>query len=244
MLSPGARATADTYWARFLGIAPDRLRPAEPLVVPHAAALAGYSGAYLHGFDGAAPVISLPPSLLASDGERITEAARGEWTDGGRWAALLGAAFAGAIGPAEVRYADRETFRPLAADEAVRLLGAEDAGAMDALRRACTPTEWDHGGSEIGYEPVAGAVADGALAAVAGYEVWGGAIAHIGIVSHPDHRGRGLGAAAVSRIAAEALDRGLLAQYRTLEANTPSIAIAERLGFRPHSRSLSIRLAG
>jgi GNAT superfamily N-acetyltransferase len=242
VLSPGARATADTYWARFLGITPDRLRPAEPLVVPHAAELADYSGVYLHAFDDAPPVISLPPSLLASDGERIAEAARGEWSDGGRWAALFGAAFDRAIGPAAVRYADRETFRPLATD-GVRLLGADDVEAVDALRRACTPTEWDHGGSEIGRDRMAGAFADGMLAAVAGYEVWGETIAHLAIATHPDHRGRGLGAAAVSRIAAEALDRGLLAQYRALEENTPSLAIAERLGFRPHSRSLAIRLA-
>jgi RimJ/RimL family protein N-acetyltransferase len=242
VLSPGARATADTYWARFLGIAPDRLRPAEPLVVPHAAALADYSGAYLHACDGAAPVVSLPPSLLASDGGRIAETARGGWTDGGRWAEWFGAAFDRAVGPAAVRYADLEAFRPIPAD-GVRLLGAEDAGAVDALRRACTPTEWDHGGSEIGRDPMAGVFVDGALAAVAGYEVWDGTIAHLAITTHPEHRGRGLGAAAVSRIAAEALDRGLLAQYRALEANTPSLAIAERLGFRPHSRSLAIRLS-
>lgn len=243
MLTPGARAAADTYWARFLGIAPDRLRPAEPLVVPHAAELADYSGAYLHAMDDAAPVISLPPSLLASDGGWIAETARGDWTDGGRWEALFGEMFDRAIGPAAVRYADRETFRPLAMG-GVRLLGAEDAGAVDALRRACTPTEWEHGGSETGRDRMAGAFADGGLAAVAGYEVWGGTLAHLAIATHPDHRGRGLGAAAVSWIAAEALDRGLLAQYRTLEANTLSIAIAERLGFRPHSRSLAVRLTG
>ncbi len=242
MLTPGARATADTYWARFLGITPDRLRPAEPLVVPHAAELADYSGAYLHAFDDAPPVISLPPSLLSSDGERMAEAARGDWTDGGQWAALFGSAFDRAIGPAAVRYADRETFRPLSVD-GVRLLGTEDEGAVDALRRACTPTEWDHGGSEMGVDVVAGAFVDGVLAAVAKYEAWGGILAHVGIVTHPAYRGRGLGAAAVSRIAAEALDRGLLAQYRALEANAPSIAIAERLGFRSHSRSLAIRLA-
>jgi GNAT superfamily N-acetyltransferase len=233
---------ADAYWARFLGIAPDRLRPAEPLVVPHAAELADYSGAYLHAFDDAAPVISVPPRMLSSDGERIAETACGDWADGGRWASLFGEMFDRAVGPAAVRYADRETLRPISAD-GVRLLGAEDAGAVDALRRACTPTEWDHGGSEIGRDLMAGAFADGVLAAVAGYEVWGGTIAHLAITTHPDHRGRGLGAAAVSRIAAEALDRGLLAQYRALEENTPSIAISERLGFRSHSRSLAVRLA-
>jgi predicted GNAT family acetyltransferase len=90
---------------------------------------------------------------------------------------------------------------------------------------------------------VAGVFADGVLAAAAGYEVWGETIAHIAVVTHPAFRGRGLGAAAVSRIAAEAVERGLLAQYRTLEANAPSLAIADRLGFQPYARSLAVRLA-
>lgn len=241
MLSPASRATADTYWARHFGITPERLRPAEPLVVPHAAELALYQGAYLHAFDGAAPVISLLPQLLPSHGERAAAAARGDWADAGRWAELFGIAFAHAVGPAAVRYADRGTFRPVESD-GVRLLGPEDAEPLDALRRACWPDEWDHGGSEIGEHPVVGAFVDGELAAVAGYKVWGGTIAHLAIVTHPAHRGRGLGAAALSRAAAEALDRGLLAQHRALESNTPSIAIADRLGFQPHSRSLAIRL--
>ena len=86
MLSPAARATADTYWARYFGIAPERLRPAEPLVVPHAAELADYSGASLHAFDDAAPFVFLPPSLLAAYAERVAEAARrldGRWEMGG-----------------------------------------------------------------------------------------------------------------------------------------------------------------
>ena len=97
--------------------------------------------------------------------------------------------------------------------------------------------------SASGDAPVAGTFAAGVLAAIAGYEVWGDAIAHISVVTHPAHRGRGLGAAAVSRIAAEALERGLLAQYRTLEANASSLAIADRLGFQPYARSLAVRLA-
>jgi RimJ/RimL family protein N-acetyltransferase len=214
-----------------------------PLVVPHAEELADYPGAYLHAFGDAAPVISVPPPLLASHGDRIAEAGRGDWADARRWAALFGDAFDRAVGPAAVRYADRETFRPFATD-AVRLLRPEDAEAVEALRRACTPTEWDHGGSETGRDRMAGAFADGVLAAVAGYEVWDGTIAHLAIATHPEHRGRGLGAAAVSRVAAEALDRGLLAQYRALEENAPSLAIAARLGFHPHSRSLAVRLRG
>ena len=63
----------------------------------------------------------------------------------------------------------------------------------------------------------------------------------IAIVTHPAHRGRGLGKAAVSAIARIALARGLVAQYRTLCANTPSMAIARALGFQRFATTLAIR---
>ena len=50
--------------------------------------------------------------------------------------------------------------------------------------------------------------------------------------------------AAVSRVTADALGRGLIVQYRALESNTPSVAVAERLGFQPYARSVAVRLGG
>jgi GNAT superfamily N-acetyltransferase len=242
MLSPEARAAADAYWARVFGCAPERLRPSGPLVVPHSPELADYSGFYLLTF-GAAPVVSLPPPLLESHGARAAAAARDGLGDEARWRAVFGGMVEAVIGPAAIRYADRETLRPLPPDPDTRLLTPHDAEVFAALRRAFTDSEWEDGGSELGEHPVAGAFADRVLASIAGYEVWGEAIAHVSVVTHPAFRRRGLGAAAVSRIAAEALRRGLLAQYRALETNAPSLAIADRLGFQPYARSLAVRLA-
>ncbi len=87
-----------------------------------------------------------------------------------------------------------------------------------------------------------GAFAGGGLAVVAGYEVWGDQIAHLAIVTHPAHRGRGLGAAAFAFAARAALDAGLIAQHRALLSNTHSMSIARRLGFVPYSVSLAVRL--
>ena len=80
-----------------------------------------------------------------------------------------------------------------------------------------------------------------ALAALASYKLWGDRIAHIAIVTHPAHRGGGLGKAAVSAMSRVALERGLVAQYRTLCANTPSMGIARALGFQRYATTLSIR---
>jgi predicted GNAT family acetyltransferase len=80
------------------------------------------------------------------------------------------------------------------------------------------------------------------LAVVAGYEVWGGSIAHISVIVRPGFRGRGFARAAVAHVAARAVEAGLLPQYRTLESNRASIRIAKSLGFEPYAQSMAIRL--
>lgn len=240
MLTPATLAAVDAYWAEFLGCGAHRLRPPEPLVVPHTAALAGYTSAYLQRFGDAAPVATLPPALAAETAPRVAAALRDGLIADGRWAEIFGDRFRFLIGPATVRYADSTTLRPID-DDRVRLLTNTDLPSVESLRRAVDPTEWEHGGSGTD-DRLAGAFVDGELAALAGYEVWGGAIAHLAIVTHPAYRRRGLAAPAVSLLAREALDRGLVPQYRALESNTPSIAISDRLGFLPYARSLAIRL--
>jgi RimJ/RimL family protein N-acetyltransferase len=241
MLAPATIDAADGYWAGFLGIPRTRLRPPRPLAVPHAG-LGDYRGMYAQAFGGA-PVVSLPVAMLERLGPAAAETAGGGLVDDGRWQALFGARTDAVVGPALVAYADAGTFRrPSSTDADVRLLADADRPALDGLRSALPAEEWDHGGSELGALPVAGAFADGALAAVAGYEVWGGRIAHLGIVTHPAHRRRGLGAAAVALAAETALGAGLVAQYRTLASNTPSIGIARRLGFVGYATSLAVRL--
>jgi hypothetical protein len=77
--------------------------------------------------------------------------------------------------------------------------------------------------------------------ALAGSEIWGGCIAHISIITHPDFRGRGFGRSAGAHSAAGAISAGFIPQYRTLDSNLPSMRIAEALGFCRYATSLSIR---
>jgi RimJ/RimL family protein N-acetyltransferase len=79
------------------------------------------------------------------------------------------------------------------------------------------------------------------LAALASYQIWGEQIAHIAIVTHPAFRGQGYATAAVSSLTQTVLGRTLVPQYRTLEGNAPSIAVARRLGFEHYATSLAIR---
>jgi GNAT superfamily N-acetyltransferase len=242
MPAPATLDAVDGYWAAFLGVPRGSLRPAAPAALPHAAALADYRGVYAQSFGGAAPLVSLPAELLARFGDGAREAAAGGLDEDERWRALFGARLEAVIGPAAISYADRGTFRPASAHAGVRPLGDADGAALDGLRRAVTEEEWAHGGGDYADSPLFGAFVDGALAARAGYEVWDGRIAHLGVVTHPAHRGRGLGAAAFARAARAALDAGLVAQHRALTSNTNSMRIARRLGFAPYATSLAVRL--
>lgn len=239
-LAAATRAAADGYWAEVFGCAPGDLRPSRPVVLPRPAAGGEYHGAQLHAF-GAAPLALLPPPLVDRYRAPLAAAMEGGLEADGRWREVFGDLVGKVIGPAEVWYADAATFRPSTGDAPARLLGPGDGEGVEALRRACDPLEWEHGGGRPGPHPAAGVFVDGALVALAGYQLWNRRLAHLSIVTHPAHRGRGHGAAAVSALVPEAMARGLVPQYRALRENAASLSIARRLGFVHHSTGLSIR---
>ena len=146
------------------------------------------------------------------------------------------------IGPAFIGYADASSYRSDGSGARARILdGAGERSAIDELRAAVSAVEWEHGGAAKA-DAYAGVFEGARLAALASYERWGERIAHISVVAHPAHRSRGHGRAAVDALAAAAIARGLIAQYRTLMANAPSMAIAQRLGFERWAISLAVRL--
>lgn len=242
MLAPATVDALDGYWAAWLNVPRARLRAPRPFAVPHAGP-GGYAGMYAQAFGGA-PVVSLPVHLLERFGPAASRAAADGLVDDDRWRGVFGEGFDRVVGPAVIAYADADTLRASPARTDARLLGEADGPALDALRAAVAVHEWEHGGSTLGDTPVAGAFVEGVLAAVSGYAVWGGRIAHLAVVAHPEFRGRGLGAAAVALGARTALDAGLIPQYRTLASNSSSMGIARRLGFVGYAVSLSVRLGG
>jgi predicted GNAT family acetyltransferase len=113
--------------------------------------------------------------------------------------------------------------------------------AVDTLREACAVEEWEHGGSEFRPTAMAGVFKGHELAALASYQIWGEQIAHIAVVTHPAFRGQGYATTAVSGLTKTVLERTLIPQYRTLEGNAPSLAVARRLGFVQYATSLAFR---
>lgn len=204
-------------------------------MVPHGPRLADYDGVFALFREGAARV-----SLPADRFEALSARLPGPPITPEEFAGSFVRAGFRVIGPAFIGYARECPPCP----GAVRALDGPDLPRVRELQAACTEEEWDHGGSEAGIVPASGVFAGGILAALAGYEVWEGGIAHISVLTHPAHRGRGYGRQVVSHLAGRALAAGLIPQYRTLEANTPSMRVAEALGFRRYACSVAVRLGG
>jgi GNAT superfamily N-acetyltransferase len=90
--------------------------------------------------------------------------------------------------------------------------------------------------------PVSVIRAGGRVVAAAGYEVWGGELAQVGVLTDPRYRGRGLGTAVASAAVARAVGAGLVAQWRARPAIVGSRRIARTLGFVDVGWQLMVRL--
>ena len=139
------------------------------------------------------------------------------------------------LGPAFYGYADPTTFDPV--DDEARVLDESDESAFETLRAAVPGEEWNQGGPAFAPGWTVGRVVDGALVAVAGYDVRGGLLAHVAVVTHPDHRSAGHGRAVVSLVTERALEVGLVPQYRTADAWPWSVVLAEGLGYERFATS-------
>jgi RimJ/RimL family protein N-acetyltransferase len=163
--------------------------------------------------------------------------------EGGFWKFQLGGRVEHIVGPAYIGCADETDFQPSpVAAPAAELLDAADIERLRPLADACTQAEWEHSSIRFDRRPIVGCSDGDTLVAAASYEVWGKRIAHIGVATHPQYRGKGYGKSVVSRISQHALANGLILQYRTLAANAPSMAIAHSLGFQEYAETISVRL--
>jgi ribosomal protein S18 acetylase RimI-like enzyme len=229
----------DRYWAGFFGLAPEEFLRPGVRVVAHAE-LGAYHGAWIYR-RGTTALISVPPDLVAATEGRAAalpiEALQGE--EGAR--ALFGDAVERVIGPAFQGTLAPEAFRPVASPY-VRRLTPGDRSAIEQLRAACDPVEWEH--SNLTPErPEAFGYFDGALLVAASHNVPRAPdAADHGVITHPGYRGRGCGKAVVSASVQYALERDRLILYQTLVANTAAVGIALAIGMREYARHVAVRL--
>lgn len=232
--------SVDRFWAGFLDVDVARLLEPGLTVVAHRR-FGDWEGAWVFRRDDAC-VVMAPARLV----ERLAEALSPLPVDALQstdvLATVFGAEFDRTVGPAYQGHLEPRAFRPYRGSKTVRSLDASDAGALEGLRLASEPEEWD--AADIHPDAAFGCLADGALVAAASLNDWPPDAMIPGVVTHPAHRGRGYGAAVVSRVVAHALEQGTLALYQTLLENVASVALAKRLGYVQYATHVAVRLKG
>lgn len=142
------------------------------------------------------------------------------------------------FGVASLSFADHHTIAP-ATDGTAR--AATDAD-VEAVISRCSTDERDESGLLHMNTRWITADDNGEPAGVAGYEVWGGGLAHVGVAVATESRKRGLGARAATVAAMHAIGAGLVPQWRCRLDNVASARVGKRLGFAPVGEQIAIDL--
>lgn len=227
------------FWVEELGCSEADLDADRVTVCAHGS-MAGYSGVYFLRSERAC-VISAPAALVAQLNARAAGLSPARCFDSAFVTESLQPRLDRVIGPAWIGSIDSFSFVRRHGEE-TRLLGDGDWPVLSALLSAAPAEEAEHSALEPGRSPTVGVFAGNALAAAASYEVLFGRVAHIGVLVHPQHRGRGLAAKAISAITEQALTEDLGIQYQTLRANAASVAAAKSVGYRLFAETIAARL--
>jgi hypothetical protein len=202
------------FWAAHLGCSRAQLTQPGTTVVANGPDLADYRGATVVAHPPAC-VVAVPPDWYEPAVAGLGHRPPAAVFDEAVLRRVFGDAVRRVVGPAWLGYADAGDFRP-APTMGARLLTDQDLAALRGLAAACGPTEWEHGGIDPACPPVYGCHAGEVLAAA--------------------------GKAVVSAMTADGLAAGGVVQYRTLQANLPSVGIARALGFQRFALTLAVRL--
>ncbi|NUT40843.1 MAG: GNAT family N-acetyltransferase [Thermoactinospora sp.] len=142
------------------------------------------------------------------------------------------------LGPAWLAYLDPAEFVPF--DGEVERLPIRHPGIEDLVGRV-DPAEAGEAGLDGVTSDAFAVMGAHEVVSVSGYRPWLDIAAHLSVLTAPGWRGRGHARVAASAAVVDALDHGLLPQWRARVE--PSRQVARALGFREVGTQLSLRLA-
>lgn len=230
VLAPASLRTIRRVWAERLGttealLEHDGVSGVRWDAVP-AASVVRIAGATLVG---------APPSAL----ERLQGLAGSSLLDPEELMRALEGLGPSLFGAAELAYLDAGTFLPSVS----RTVCGAGRDEVEHLLRALPSTERDESGLEEMDRWWVVREADRTPVAVAGCEIWNDALAHLGVAVVPNARGTGAGAAVASAAVRNALDDGLVVQWRSGVGNHASRRLGARLGAVPLGQQVTVDLS-
>ncbi|MGR6317091.1 GNAT family N-acetyltransferase [Micromonospora soli] len=141
------------------------------------------------------------------------------------------------VGPAWLSYLDPADFVPCGGD--VERLPVGHPAVKDLIARVDQADADEAGLDGIASDAFVVRDADEVISA-SGYRPWLDTAAHLSVLTAPGGRGQGLARVVASAAAADALDRGLVPQWRARVE--PSRRVAGALGFREVGSQVRLRL--
>lgn len=149
-------------------------------------------------------------------------------------------------GPSQHAYANQRTFSGLA-DSAVEPTSGADPSLLSFLEKN-EIADWaesgfprEPGSADPGTTRFWVAREHGQVVAAGNMTEWRGLPADVGVLTHPDARGRGLAKRVAATMVAEMLPAIDIARYRALLSNRPSLAVGVALGFQPYGLNFRAR---
>jgi ribosomal protein S18 acetylase RimI-like enzyme len=236
--SPETLKRVDAFWASYFGCTPEDVNGRKTLVVSHNV-LQGYDGALVFRHADAC-IVSVPDTTPEIERSKLRAAEPAQAFDPKFLARVFVVSTDKVAGPAWLGVADRGDFK--AVPTSARVLGDEDEPALERLAEGCGEMAWKQSKLLQVRKPLYGLFQGKDLVAVSGYVVMGNALAYIGVIAHPQHRGKGHAKAVVSAAVNDALAKGFVAQWRTPESNEGAVALAKSLGFQHYASTYDVQL--
>jgi len=153
---------------------------------------------------------------------------------------VCGAAFTIGGDPVTLTMADNRTLQVSVPPRAA-LVYDPRAAVLDDLRSEVTPFEWHAGGGDLEGVRRVGALAGGALVALATVEQPMGRLARMRVIVSPSSRRRGFGRVVLDQLARRVLGEGFLPYGRLAAGDPAAHALATGVGFVDFARSLTLR---
>ena len=229
----------DSFWAGYFGCPVGDLHGDKTQVFTHAA-LEAYDGALVFRH-GNGLLVSVPEQTPEIERKKLRDARPDEAFDPKFISKTFVVSTEKVSGPAWVGFADKADFKPGDVKSA-RLLGKGDAAAIRKLAEGCGEATWKQSKLAEDRANNFGLFVVDDLVAASGYVVMGNLLAYIGVVTHPEKRGKGHARAVVTASMQHAIDAGLIPMWRTTHANESAVRLATSIGFQHYASTYDVQL--
>ncbi len=232
----------NAHWAKFLGCDYSDLLVPNVKVLQHSKSLDGYNGIYAFS-NGISCIISASPKYVTVLGETVRNLRPDVVFDGEWLGQSINGNYTKIIGPAFQGYVENDSLLQAPPSSVIEYKSEHHRTFLEEFRDSCSEIEWKHSSIDEEKRPILLQILNGKVVAAGSWRKGESGFLSVGIITHPDHRGNGHGKKVVNALTQRGLTSGATMHYQTLESNTPSVAIAQSLGYKRLGRTIAIRLS-